>query len=653
MKQDNRLVFRGTFLFYLLLFAIFPITAQEPITPDNVHQLTETAHFGYGQVNDIQYAPDGATLFVATPQDVYQYDSQDYTVPPQAWGVGMGYSLNFSPDGTQIIIGGADQTTIRDLVTRQQTATFDGTNGLWIADDDLLVTSRDNQVFVWDIETGEQIRQFEQEQTIDRLLFNQQQNILITFPKQFDAYSGNGDFELFDIETGEHLEPIERQTMTLKDASISLDGHYFAHAGWWGVDVGSWTDGAYAKGGYQQDPTCCNPQQSAVTFTPDGQYLVSGTSNGGVHFWALPSFEYQLGHVYYHNAEVKKIRFHPQMEQFVVVSADGIITVWDLSTDTITAYLDGYSYHPNTLGIQTDNQTLVTATRFGTIWHWDISTQQQTFAQQAYFYGVGYGTIPYPSKITINRQATMLATIVSNSSAVVIRSIDGEVIRHVQRNEQWDFYEVVFSPDNQEVLVTGTRGEILSIHDPDARIIYSENGSSVLYHPDGEHILTDYSGTGWGHSFKLMPIDCEYQNPYLFYNPDLRPVVTYEGHLGAREIGMNRDGSLVIAFHSLQSTVPYTYDTPQILYIWDGATGELRHTLDEFPNHIFQMVFANHSNLLAVYHSDTIDIWDAESGMKLVSIPQAGVAQLIFSHDDSMLIGALADGTIKVWSVIE
>ena len=212
--------------------------------------LTLTGH--EGPVNYLSYSPDGATIasvghdlaengqaFVwdATSGEViYQFTLSE--VPEQGWGIA------YSPDGTLLATGTVFRATIRDMATGQTVTEIDYQQqqdalALYVhfsADGSHLISGGlDGTVRIWDVETGQQVREIHADQHfIQGLSLSPDGTIIATA-------AGGSEVRLWDYQSGERLLTVE------------------------GV----------GEVGY------------AIGFTPDGRQLVTGNNDGDVRFYTL------------------------------------------------------------------------------------------------------------------------------------------------------------------------------------------------------------------------------------------------------------------------------------------------------------------------------------------------------------------------------
>ena len=114
-----------------------------------------------------------------------------------------------------------------------------------------------------------------------------------------------------------------------------------------------------------------------VAFSPDGKFLVSGSSDETIRFWdphncqhlstvAVPS------HVYV-------VVFSPDGRIFASAGQDEKIRLWDPLTGSERAVLDGHASDIDALAFSPDGRTFVSGSADGTILIWDLATVEATY----------------------------------------------------------------------------------------------------------------------------------------------------------------------------------------------------------------------------------------------------------------------------------
>lgn len=209
----------------------------------------------------------------------------------------------------------------------------DKVHSLAFSGDGLLLVSggRDEKVCLWDVETGRQLRQLTGHTSwIECVAFS---------PDNRTVASGSQDYtvRLWDVSSGTELHPFAAPQRWILGASLSPDGRRLATGGPGGVCIWDTETGRLLCRSETSHWTKC------VAFAPDGNHLVSGCSDHGIHLWQVSQSDETF-------ALVDKGRFRKQDNAIraVAFSPDGAMAVtgggrngrtvclWDVASGTET-----------------------------------------------------------------------------------------------------------------------------------------------------------------------------------------------------------------------------------------------------------------------------------------------------------------------------
>jgi WD40 repeat protein len=336
-----RLKLITAFLLLLCLLPLHPLSAQEPITPDNVAGLIETAHFGYGQVNDLAYSPDGELFFVMTTAGIDVYQTADFTMPPERWGEFYSSGVVFLPDETQIYIEHFNSSDLIDRETGDRIARLSGTDITLIPSLDR-VLSRYSSSYQTQ-KSDETFPSFSSDsrpenQTIWHirgLFFDEIRNQIIVHADLWEDGFISRVIRTYNPITHEIINEYPLSEMSDLQSDMSLDRQWLASVGWseimlWNLETAD------------HYPIHGDALNSAIAFSPDSQWLAVGTFGGQIVFWDVNTREYVTDKAYQFDSVVSHIGFNPQQTQIAVMTMDGLITIRDFGTDEVIAVLDSY-----------------------------------------------------------------------------------------------------------------------------------------------------------------------------------------------------------------------------------------------------------------------------------------------------------------------
>jgi WD40 repeat protein len=237
---------------------------------------------------------------------------------------------------------------------------------------------------------------------------------------------------------------------------------------------------------------------NAVASSPDGQTLVSASSDCTVKLWSLDTGEL-----------IFTLNGHSEAVFCVAISTDGRtlvsgdydykIMVWNLETRELIRTLTGHAGQVLSVAISPDGKTLVSGSIDGTIktWHLDTGEPIRTFGNRfSQQYINSYKQHVNPLVISLDGKTIINGT--SNSTVKVWCLYKGEQLRLLipSKKSFWEKYvnSVALSPDNQ-ILVSNSQEEIQVWNFASGQLLHKLTGhcgmvSCVAISPDGQTLAS-------------------------------------------------------------------------------------------------------------------------------------------------------------------
>jgi len=309
-------------------------------------------------IRDISFTPDGSVLASS---------SSDKTI--KLWDVKTGkeiYTLNghmdsvksisFSPDGNLLASGSSDKTIkLWNIKTGQEIYTFNGHLDAVISisfhpNGNLLASgSSDKTIKLWNIETRVEIYTINvDDSNICTICISSDGNILASasHPSEFGEV-----VKLWNISTKTEIKEIEGydEDDFIYNVNFSHDGKILALCSHKHIIV--WDRETEAQG---QIETAHNKEILSLSFSSDGQVLVTGSCDKTIKFWNIkkifgndsyrvnPSSSYVtegddccLFTIRAHNKEVSSVCFSPDGKTLASGSFDKTIKLWKIDTKKI------------------------------------------------------------------------------------------------------------------------------------------------------------------------------------------------------------------------------------------------------------------------------------------------------------------------------
>ena len=259
--------------------------------------------------------------------------------PGEGWRV---MSIAFAPDGITLAIGtgmvGMGRILLWDMYSDRHMITLEGHTDYVTClafspqGFQLLSGSSDRTIRLWDAKP-DQILQYPEEHRwkfdeIDKVAFSPDGSTIAGHGSLFEK------IELWDAHTGEHRHTLKHIAMVYSIA-FSPDGRTIAIGGGYGIagaleDVNTIHLWHTATGEQTLRFTGHTDTVTSITFSPDGETVASGSSDGTIRLWdAISGAHMQT--LTGHTSNVTSVTFNPVGDTLASGSHDGTILLWDVS----------------------------------------------------------------------------------------------------------------------------------------------------------------------------------------------------------------------------------------------------------------------------------------------------------------------------------
>jgi WD40 repeat protein/serine/threonine protein kinase/energy-coupling factor transporter ATP-binding protein EcfA2 len=320
---------------------VWNITSQEELHRYNVGMPTGT----------VDISPDGNLIAIAegwSEGHLWVFDTNTRELVQMIPGPGLGVApgaIAFHPNGRYVLVGaedvagrsGARKLILWDIDTNEMRWDLEGhdtylrsvaispdgrlaLSGSQALEDDAVI---EGELILWDLETGQIVLRFDNEQDITCIEFNAAGNLAITS----SAFSRNAT--LWDIETGEALRVISDQPGFVL----------------------------------------------SVVFGPDESTIITATHEGNVVEWDLETGE-ELRRFIGHDGPVWRVAMAPNDQMLAAGSADGSIILWDYESGQTLHQFTGHAGWIFDVTFNPDSSRLYSASADGTVREWMISDWQ-------------------------------------------------------------------------------------------------------------------------------------------------------------------------------------------------------------------------------------------------------------------------------------
>lgn len=233
---------------------------------------------------------------------------------------------------------------------------------------------------------------------------------------------------------------------------------------------------------------------SSVSFSPNGQYLASGSRDGTIQLWEISS-QKKLATLYGHTEGVSSVSFSPDGHYLVSGSLDKTVQVWEFPSGRILATLKGHTNWISSVSFSPDGRYLASGSWDGTIRLWQAPSGRKLSSLQGHTKGV--------SSIVFSPDGLYLA---SGSWDGTVRlwevPMGKEVV--VLRGHLLDVSSVSFSPDGL-YLASGSWDCTVKIWEASSgRVLETLPGHTgailaVSFSPDALYLATG----NWDHTIRI------------------------------------------------------------------------------------------------------------------------------------------------------
>ncbi len=610
---------------------------------------------GKGWMENIQFSPDGTQLVVGSTMGIWIYDVQtgnEISLLPNMRG-----AVAYSPDRRFIASGGEDPisslggTSLENGVVLWNIAeksevpvnqTLPAASILRFSNDSktliFLSKSRDT-IYRVNVETGETTTT-KMEERVGHIHL---ENYALTEDK-IAIGSDEGKIKIWDTNTGNQLS-----TLREFGKEFRLRDYYIAY----------------------YDTT---NRALALKFSPDGTRLATGNLDTTVQIWDTTTTEESIllqkpieGNIWSvtneNGKEVIKnplknerngrpitLAFSPDGTQLACGSEDSTIKLWDAHIGELIATFTGHHSFVDTLAFSPDGNTLASGGTDGTILFWDLKNRK-----------------PMQNQIA-GHLWMKTATMSNDGSKLVSVSEDNGIVSVWNLKELQKTTSATKATLEERLFWRTWRNLVLS---PDGTILANHGIQNNPFKPDYQADVLRLTDVNTGQELKVFP------GGYgSVFSPDGITLAEGGHHIHLLNVETGEQRKIIISEHDEDSdnkpfirTVKFSPDGKMIVsgtsgghvQLWDTETGtELSsffHELmrgDENREPIQHFAFSSDGSLIAISSTEGIRIIGSakQPHFKEVRFTEEEGETFIFSPDNTILIIGCWGGKIGLWDVV-
>lgn len=300
-----------------------------------------------------------------------------------------------------------------------------------------------------------------------------------------------------------------------------------------------------------------------------------------------------------HSEPVTGASFSPDGRHIVTTSSDRTARIWKLDTGREVQALRGHQGAVLEAAFSPDGSTVLTVSDDGTARLWHVKS------------GNSFATLHgHELRLTSGGFSFDGSRVITASFDRTARVWDARLGR--MSAAEWAGFERGRSSFSGELAIEETGQNVRIVERPSDRPVFERKG-------------------------KLTVDDLEERLRVLRERPD-RPIVTLDGVTKLRSASLSRDGARLA-----------TVTDDGGFQVWDVASRRVLTTLaveDADPTVI--SISPDGARVVTTSERE-VQVWEAETGRRLVTLHEQAVLRLVFSPDSRRVATQSMDGTIRVW----
>lgn len=535
-------------------------------------------------------------------------------------------SLSFSPDGKTLASGAGARVMIWDVMTGKREMTLrapDRVRDIAISPDGkILAVCSGASVILWGADTGKKISIFmEKMGYVDCLAFSPDGKTLAYVSKDISSFERK-DFGVIvrDVVTGQVKDSLKDDSeynsiAFLPDNSLAISSYGMVKIWFRGFtrriitlkahanrlvplgiyDIISWDEASDEQ---------INNAFGHVCVRPDGKILASGLKDM-VILWDVRTGE-EIATLKTHAGYVSQICFSPDGNFLYSGSSDGTVTLWNVGLAGITHTVENYFINPfdSDISFSPDGKTLALPSSNGIVALLDVNLRQVT------------ATLNAPATANNLRNAAFSPdgkTLASGSydNTVFLWDLDTEELAATLKGDMHppstpsakvgSIRSVSFSPDSR-TLASGSKDTTIMLWDVRTRKIrtilkgHKSVVTCVAFSPDGKTLA---SGS--------------FDNTVILWDIDTgQAIATLKGHLSSSIL--SKVGSINSISFSPDGRMLASGGEDNTIILWNAITGQMMAKLKGHTDGILSVCFSPDGKTLASGSSDsTVILWDIDT----------------------------------------
>jgi WD40 repeat protein len=415
---------------------------------------------------------------------------------------------------------------------------------------------------------------------------------------------------------------------------------------------------------------------TAIAYSPNGQRLVTGSTNGEVKIWDANTYQ-ELLCCSKHKHWILGVCYSPDSNYIASASDDYTVKLWNANTGQCLQTYIGHEDSVNAVAFSPNGDIIASGAQDSTIRLWSTTSEFQIGILRGH-----QGRRVWA--VVFLRDGKRLASCGEDRTIRLWDVQTGDCLAVWQAHSHWA-RSLVLSPDGQLLASSSFDRtikiwDIKDIHQPQCLQTWSAHQNAVVavaFSPDGFQLASASNDrtvklwdvatgkclkTFFGHTGKLWAVSFHPQKHLLASGAQDHTAKIWNLQTGACAKTLTGHSNEVLSVAVSPGSATTTQDPDRYLAsshqdrairIWHLPSGKITRTLQEHTDMVWSVAFSpNGEYLVSGSSDDTVKLWQWRTGKLLQTFRghQSWVWIVAFCPDNLHFASGSYDQTVKIWN---